>query len=251
MSTPVLQARDINRSFGSLVVAADINFSLHEGARHALIGPNGAGKTTFINLLTGHLAPSAGSIWLNGEDVTALPVHQRVRRGLARTFQINTLLREMSVLEGVQLAVMEHWNEGRRLFSGVAQQRRAAEAAYDLLETLGLEADASLPVGGLAYGRQRLVEIAMALALEPRVLLLDEPAAGVPPADSHLMLDVIAALPKNIAVLIIEHDMKLVFRFAQQISVLVAGRILTQGTPAEIAADPMVRDVYLGSKHHG
>ncbi len=251
MSGPVLQARALHRSFGSLQVASDINFTLHAGARHALIGPNGAGKSTLVNLLTGALPPSAGSIWLDGADVTALAVHERVRRGLARTFQINTLLREMSVLEGVQLAVLERGGQGRRWFGGKAAQRQAAEEAYDLVEQLGLAADASAIVGGLAYGRQRLVEVAMALALRPRVLLLDEPAAGVPPADSHVMLEVIARLPAGIAVLIIEHDMKLVFRFAERISVLVGGRILTDGSPAEIAADPRVREVYLGSRAHG
>ncbi len=251
MGDLVLAARGLHRSFGSLEVACDINFALAAGARHALIGPNGAGKSTLVNLLTGALRPSAGSIWLDGVDVTGLAVHQRVRRGLARTFQINTLLREMSVLEGVQLAVLERGGQGRALLGGRAGQRRAAEEGFDLLEQLGLAGDASAIVGALAYGRQRLVEVAMALALRPRVLLLDEPAAGVPPADSHLMLEVIARLPAGIAVLIIEHDMKLVFRFAERISVLVAGRILTEGSPAEIAADPRVREVYLGGRAHG
>jgi branched-chain amino acid transport system ATP-binding protein len=251
MIQPALETTGLCRSFGSLVVAGDINFALRPGARHALIGPNGAGKTTFINLLTGQLAPSAGTVRLAGEDVTALKVHQRVRRGLARTFQINTLLREMTVLEGVQLAVLEHWSAGTKIFRGRATQRRAADYAYDLLARLRMDAHANDRVGALAYGRQRLVEIATALALEPTVLLLDEPAAGVPPADSHLVLDLIAALPASISVLIIEHDMKLVFRFAEKISVLVAGRLLIEGTPAEIADNPLVREVYLGTGHHG
>ena len=247
---PALQTVGLCRSFGSLVVAGDINFALRPGARHALIGPNGAGKTTFVNLLTGQLAPSAGRIRLAGDDITGLRVHQRVRRGLARTFQINTLLREMTVLEGVQLAVLEHWGAGARLLRGRAVQRRAAEAAYDLLARLAMQDHASDRVGALPYGRQRLVEIATALALEPRVLLLDEPAAGVPPADSHLVLDLIAALPASISVLIIEHDMKLVFRFAERISVLVQGRLLVEGSPAEIADNPLVREVYLGTGQH-
>jgi branched-chain amino acid transport system ATP-binding protein len=246
-----LETSLLNMRFGSLTVASDINFRLMPGARHALIGPNGAGKTTFLNLLTGQLAPTSGTVRLNGEDVTRLPVHRRVQRGLARTFQINTLLREMTVLEGVQLAVLEHWGMGRRLLGGAAVQRRAAERAYDLLDTLRLADHAGDRVAALAYGRQRLVEVAIALAMEPTVLLLDEPAAGVPPADSHLVLDLIANLPAAISVLIIEHDMKLVFRFAQRISVLVQGKILTEGTPAEIAADPLVREVYLGTRHHG
>jgi branched-chain amino acid transport system ATP-binding protein len=247
----VLEACSLHRSYGSLAVASDINFVLRPGARHALIGPNGAGKTTFLNLLTGQVAPSSGRILLNNRDITPLSVHQRVRQGLARTFQLNTLLREMTVLEGVQLAVLEHWGVGHSLFRGKAQQRRAAEVAYDLLEQLRLADHALHRVSALPYGRQRLIEIAIALAMEPRVLLLDEPAAGVPPADSHLVMDLIAALPENISVLIIEHDMKLVFRFARRISVLVQGRLLTEGTPEEIADNPMVREVYLGTRRHG
>jgi branched-chain amino acid transport system ATP-binding protein len=251
MTDAVLQALNLHRSFGSIQVASDITFALRPGARHALIGPNGAGKTTLLNLLTGQLKPSSGRILLNDQDVTELTVHQRVRRGLARTFQINTLLREMTVLEGVQLAVLEHWNVGHRLFGAASRQRQAAEAAYDLLERLRLADHALHRVSALPYGRQRLIEVAIALAMEPRVLLLDEPAAGVPPADSHLVMDLIAGLPTDISVLIIEHDMKLVFRFAQRISVLVQGRLLIEGPPEEISADPRVREVYLGTRRHG
>ena len=251
MTQAVLEACGLHKNYGSLAVTADVNFALLPGARHALIGPNGAGKTTLLNLLTGQVPPTAGRILLDNQDITPLPVHERVRRGLARTFQINTLLREMTVLEGVQLAVLEHWRDGHRLFTGAAQQRRAAEKAYDLLERLRLADHALHRVSALPYGRQRLIEIAIALAMEPRVLLLDEPAAGVPPADSHLVMDVIAGLPEDISVLIIEHDMKLVFRFARRISVLVQGRLLTEGTPAEIAENPLVREVYLGTRRHG
>lgn len=245
-----LETRGLNKAFGSIVVAADINFTLRPGERHALIGPNGAGKTTFLNLLTGQVWPTAGTVWLSGVDVTPLKVHERVRRGIARTFQINTLLRDISVLENVQLAVLENWGEGARWIGGGAVQRRAAEAAFELLQTLHLESYASDRVGALAYGRQRLVEIAIALALRPKVLLLDEPAAGVPPADSHLVLDVIADLATTLGVLIIEHDMKLVFRFADRISVLVQGRVLAEGTPNEIAENAHVREVYLGKRRH-
>jgi branched-chain amino acid transport system ATP-binding protein len=248
-ATPALETRGLTKTFGSLVVAGGIDFRLKPGARHALIGPNGAGKTTFLNLLTGQTAPAAGSVWLAGAEVTGLSTHQRVRQGLARTFQINALLRDTTVLENVQLAVLERWRCGARLLGGRGAQRRAAEAAFDILERLRLDAFAGTRVGLLPYGRQRLVEIAIALALEPRVLLLDEPAAGVPPGDSHLVFDLLAALPADISILIIEHDMKLVFRFAERISVLVAGRVLTEGTPGEIAADPRVRDVYLGTRH--
>ena len=246
----VLETKNLNKRFGALEVAGDINFRLGRGARHALIGPNGAGKTTFVNLLTGRLAPSSGRVFLNGNDVTALPTDARVRLGLARTFQINTLLKGLSVVENVQLAVLERRGQGRILIGGAAAQRDAAEAAYDLLESFRLADDALTPVGLLPYGRQRLVEVAVALALEPTVLLLDEPAAGVPEADSQRMFELIDSLPESIGVLIIEHDMKLVFRFAQRISVLVQGRLLTEGTPAEIAEDQRVRDVYLGHRPH-
>jgi branched-chain amino acid transport system ATP-binding protein len=250
MQRPALEAKGLSRSFGALQVAQNINFALKPGARHALIGPNGAGKTTFINLLTGRIAPSSGTVLLNGSDITSLPVYKRVKCGLARTFQLNTLLRSLTILENVQLAVLERKGKGGMLMGGAAAQREAAEIAFNLLEHLRLAEQAHVSVNQLAYGRQRLVEIAIGLAMEPSVLLLDEPAAGVPPADSHLVFDTIAALPDKIAVLIIEHDMKLVFRFAERISVLVQGQILREGTPEEIAADEMVREVYLGNRKH-
>lgn len=246
-----LETRGINLSFGAIEVACDINFALRQGARHALIGPNGAGKTTFVNLLTGRLRPDSGRVFLQGEDITGLGVDHRVKRGIARTFQLNTLLRNLTVLENVQLAELERCGAGGRLIGGASVQREAAETAYALLEELRLADQAGVPVKDLSYGRQRLVEIAIALAVRPAVLLLDEPAAGVPPADSHLVFDTIAALPDAISVLIIEHDMKLVFRFAKRISVLVQGRLLREGPPDEIAADEMVKEVYLGHRKHG
>lgn len=247
-----LETRGLTKRFGALEVAGGIDFVLECGARHALIGPNGAGKTTFINLLTGRVMPSAGAVLLGGEDVTALSPDRRVRRGLGRTFQITTLLKTLTVLENVQLAILEHRKQGGRMLLGtVKAQREAAESALALLRRINLGGDAMIPVGRLPYGRQRLVDVAVALALEPTVLLLDEPAAGVPSSDSHAMLELIDALPASIAVLIIEHDMKLVFRFAKRISVLVDGRILTEGTPEAIAADPAVREIYLGHRVRG
>ena len=247
----VLETKGLNRRFGAVEVAGDIHFQMKAGARRGLIGPNGAGKTSFVNLITGQLAPTSGRIYLNGRDVTDLSADRRVRLGLVRTFQINTLLKGLSVLENVQLAILEHRKQGRSLFFGVSDQDRAAEAAYDLLERLRLGDDALRRVSDLPYGRQRLVEVAVALSLEPSVLVLDEPAAGVPPSESHRMIELIESLPSSIAVLIIEHDMKLVFRFAQEITVLVAGRILTEGRPEEIGQDQRVRDVYLGTRGHG
>lgn len=251
MSQLVLETRSVNRSFGAIEVARNINFSLARGARHALIGPNGAGKTTFVNLLTGRLRPSSGSILLKGEDITQLPVDRRIKRGIVRTFQLNTLLRSLTVLENVQLAVLETRGQGGRLLGGAAAQRGAADEAYDLLESLRMTQHANEVVSDLSYGRQRMVEIAIGLALRPSLLLLDEPAAGVPPADSHLVFDMIAGLPESISVLIIEHDMSLVFRFAKRITVLVQGQILREGTPEEIASDELVKEVYLGHKAHG
>jgi branched-chain amino acid transport system ATP-binding protein len=251
LETSALETIGLSRQFGALVVANDIHFRLDSGARHALIGPNGAGKTTFVNLITGRLSPSAGRILLNGADVTALPQEDRVRRGLGRTFQINALFKGLSVLENVCLAMNERSGIGGQMFRLAGARRDVVAKAFALLERLGLAADAARLVNELPYGKQRLVEIAIALGLDPSVLLLDEPAAGVPSAENRVILDVIAQLPDSVAVLIIEHDMELVFRFAQRITVLVQGAILMEGTPAEIAADPRVREVYLGERQHG
>jgi ABC-type branched-subunit amino acid transport system ATPase component len=243
---PALETRGLYKNFGALQVARGIDFALERGARHALIGPNGAGKTSFVNLLTGVLRPSAGRVLLDGEDVTGLSQAARARRGIARTFQINQLFRGLTVLDNVCLAVGERTGACNNLWRAAGARRETADEALALLEALRIEDDALKPVSELAYGRQRLVEIAIALGQRPRVLLLDEPAAGVPSAESHIILDLIDALPRDIAVLIIEHDMDVVFRFAQRITVLVAGAILTQGTPREIAADERVRSTYLG-----
>jgi ABC-type branched-subunit amino acid transport system ATPase component len=247
MSTALLETLGLCKNFGALEVARDISFRLERGARHALIGPNGAGKTTFVNLLTGLHAPSAGRVLLDGEDVTALAQAKRVKRGIARTFQINQLFRGLTVLENVCVAVAERLGAGGSMWRPAGRRADVLAEAERLLEAMRLGADAGRRVGELPYGRQRLVEIAIALGLEPRVLLLDEPAAGVPSAESHIILDAIAALPAEIAVLIIEHDMDLVFRFAERITVLVSGAVFAEGAPAEIAANRDVRSVYLGS----
>ena len=250
-AAPLLETRQLRKSFGALTVADGIDFALEGGARHALIGPNGAGKTTFVNLIAGVLAPSGGSVALGGRDITSLDQAARVRRGVVRTFQISQLFRGLSVLENVALALAERAGIGAQFWQTLTRHGRIAEESFTILARLGLGPDALRPVRELAYGRQRLVEIAIALALEPRVLLLDEPAAGVPSDEAHLILDVVDSLGAEIAVLIIEHDMGIVFRFARRITVLVAGSVLTEGTPAEIAADPRVRAVYLGERRHG
>jgi branched-chain amino acid transport system ATP-binding protein len=243
-----LETQQLSKSFGAVTVANAIDFRLERGARHALIGPNGAGKTSFVNLVSGALAPSAGHILLDGADVTALPQAARVKRGLVRTFQITQLFRGLSVLENVTLAVGERRGAGGDLWRPAGHHRAAIEEAYSLLEQMGLAEEALRPVATLAYGRQRLTEIAVALGLAPKVLLLDEPAAGVPSGESGRIIEAIESLSADIALLIIEHDMDLVFRLARRITVLVQGRVLVEGAPDEIAADPRVRQVYLGER---
>ena len=247
----VLQTRDLVKKFAGFLVTDSVNLNVSAGARHALIGPNGAGKTTLINLLTGFLEPTSGSVLLNGEDVTHRAQHQRVKRGLARTFQINRLFADMTVLESVTLAVCEQRGIGARFWHPVAAHGEAVDEAAALLARLRLLDEAHIPTKDLAYGKQRMVEIALALAARPSVLLLDEPAAGVPTAESRELLETIAQLPSDVSIVLIEHDMDLVFRFADRISVLVGGAILTEGEPAAIAADPRVQEVYLGEAGHG
>jgi len=245
-----LEVQGLNRNFGALHVARDINLVLERGARRALIGPNGAGKTTLVNLITGALNPSSGRVLLNGEDITATSQAERARRGLARTFQINQLFRGLTVLENVGMAITERDGYANNMWRAVGSNRAVLDEAIQCLDALRLVDDALKLVRELPYGRQRLVEIAIALAQRPRVLLLDEPAAGVPSSESHLILDVVAGLDPDIAVLIIEHDMDVVFRFAKQITVLVQGAVFTQGTPQEIMANAEVRAVYLGQEGH-
>jgi len=246
--SPALETRGLCKSFGALQVANSIDFRLERGARHALIGPNGAGKTSFVNLVTGALAPSAGQVLIDGTEVTDLPQSERVKRGLARTFQVTALFRRLTALENVTLGIAEREGVADDLFWPSGRHKRVIEEAYALLESLDLADDALRPVNMLAYGRQRLVEIAVSLALAPKVLLLDEPAAGVPSGESGTIIEVIERLPPEIALLIIEHDMDLVFRVAQRITVMVQGGVLVEGRPEEIARDPEVRRVYLGER---
>jgi ABC-type branched-subunit amino acid transport system ATPase component len=251
MNAPALEARRLAHHFGALVATDDISFAIAPGARQALIGPNGAGKTTLINLLTGVIKPTAGHVFLQGRDVTGLSSSARVRMGLSRTFQINQLFPDMTPAESLGLAISERNRSGAD-FWRVAGARPAIVAEIDeLLARFGLESVLDRPTRKLPYGKQRLLEIALALATRPRVLLLDEPAAGVPEEERQDILAALAALPSDVAILLIEHDMDLVFNFASRISVLVAGRLLTEGAPEEIAADERVRAVYLGEDAHG
>jgi branched-chain amino acid transport system ATP-binding protein len=244
-----LEVRNLCKSFGGISVAQNIDFHLEPGARTALIGPNGAGKSTFANLITGILAPTSGQVLFGGQDIGRLPEDARVKLGIAKTFQITTLFRQMTVFENLCLPILEREGRASRWFGRVSADQALRNEADELLEAFGLVHLADLPVETLAYGQQRLVELALTLALKPKVLILDEPAAGVPSSDSHLIIDAIERLPKDLAVLIIEHDMDLVFRVARHIVVLVAGSILVEGTPEEIGRDPNVRELYLGSAH--
>ena len=248
--TAALQTRELGRSFGGYRALGNVNLTLSAGARHALIGPNGAGKTTLINLLTGTLQPSHGEIFLDGHNVTGSRTDMRVKRGLARTFQINTLFADLTALETVLLAVTERRGAAGNWWSSRSRQTAATEEALQVLASIGLDCVAGVKTREMPYGRQRLLEIALALACKPNILLLDEPAAGVPSGESAELFDAIARLPRDVTVLFIEHDMNLVFRFAERITVLVAGEILVEGSPAEIAADPKVREVYLGKASH-
>ena len=250
--TVALETRLLAKRFGGLVATRDVSFKLERGARQALIGPNGAGKTTFVNLLTGVLPPSSGEVLLGGRDITRLRPERRVALGLVRTFQINQLFGDLTPLETLALAVGERLGLGRRWLRRVGADNGAvAHEVDEIAERFGLTDVLDLRTDTLPYGKQRLLEIAVAFACAPQVLLLDEPAAGVPEAERRDILDAIAALPADVSVLLIEHDMDLVFSFAKRISVLVDGGLLVEGEPSAIAADPQVRAVYLGESKHG
>lgn len=246
--TAALETRGLVKRFGSFLATDGVTLRVAAGARHALIGPNGAGKTTLIHLVSGWLAPDAGDVLLAGAEVTRLAQHRRVQRGLVRTFQINRLFAELTVLESVLLAVNERLGLGARFWRPLASAGAALDEAAEVLDQIGLLDVAHRGTRQLPYGKQRLLEIALALAARPKVLLLDEPAAGVPAAEGRELFDAIAALPREVTVLLIEHDMDLVFRFADRISVLVGGALLAEGTPEAIARDERVREVYLGEE---
>ena len=251
MTAPALSTRGLGKSFGSLVAANDIAFAVPHGVRYALIGPNGAGKTTLINLMTGLLRPDAGQIFLGEDEITSLEPAARVKRGLVRTFQITSLFPDLSPLETVILAVCERQGDAGIWYRRLPDYRDAVDEAYGILASLGLGNDCHRLTRELAYGQQRLLEIALALATKPKVLLLDEPAAGVPRDESAALFRAISGLSEDITVLFIEHDMNIVFRFASRIIVMVGGRVLVEGTPDEIAADPRVREAYLGQTRRG
>ena len=242
----VLSAQGLVMKFGGITATNKVTLNLKKGARHALIGPNGAGKTTLINLLTGVLQPTSGSITLEGHDITQLAPYQRVRRGMVRTFQINQLFDTFTPLEALAMTVSQQQGLGNKWWQALGSQKHITERCEQLLEQFHLTAVMGQETRVLAYGKRRLLEIATALACEPRVLLLDEPVAGVPAGEREELLQTVAALPADVSVLLIEHDMDLVFSFANRMTVLVNGTVLTEGDPDTIANDPRVKAVYLG-----
>jgi len=248
--SPVLETRNLDKRFGGIVAANAISISIQRGARRALIGPNGAGKTTLVNLLTGVLRSSGGEILLDGEPITNLEPHERVRLGIARTFQINQLFADLTPIETLGLAISERHGSGRDWWRVVGSRPGITAEVGELLERFRLTDVMAERTATLPYGKQRLLEIAVAFACRPRVLLLDEPAAGVPGAERHEILGTIASLPADVTVLLIEHDMDIVFSFADRISVLVNGELFVEGPPDEVARDPRVKAVYLGEELH-
>jgi len=246
--TVVLETIDLAKRFSGIIAANNISLQIAKGARHALIGPNGAGKTTLINLLTGVLRPTGGRILLDGEDITNLPTHKRVRLGIVRTFQINQLFSELTPLETIGLAVSERRGQGLDWWRIVGSRSDLVTEVVEILERFHLTDVIDKRTAVLPYGKQRLLEIAVAIACRPRVLLLDEPAAGVPEDERHEILAAVAALPDDVSVLLIEHDMDIVFAFADRISVLVNGALFVEGSPEEVANDARVKAVYLGEE---
>ena len=246
----VLSCQGLVKRFGGITATNDVTLDLRKGARHALIGPNGAGKTTLINLLTGVLTPTEGRIVLEGEDITRLAPHRRVARGMVRTFQINQLFASMTPLETLALVVSQHSGVGAQWWRPLGSSTAVAERAGQLLEQFRLADVARQQTKHLAYGKRRLLEIAIALACEPRVLLLDEPVAGVPAGEREELLQTVAALPADVSVLLIEHDMDLVFNFAASVTVLVNGAVFAEGDVESISNDPRVKAVYLGEGEH-
>jgi branched-chain amino acid transport system ATP-binding protein len=244
--TLALETVGLEKRFGGIIAVDDVSLRVEQGARHALIGPNGAGKTTLINLLTGVLRPTAGRIRLEGHDITALQPHRRVGLGLARTFQINQLFADLTPLESIGLAISERRDAGNEWWRAVGGKPEVVDEIADVLARFHLADVMHERTGTLPYGKQRLLEIALAIACRPRVLLLDEPAAGVPEAERHEILATVSALPADVTVLLIEHDMDIVFSFADRISVLVNGALFIEGAPDEVARDPRVKAVYLG-----
>ena len=245
----VLRIRDLTRSFGSLVVTDHVDLTIEAGERHAVIGPNGAGKTSLVNQIGGQLRPGGGHIFINDVDITGWPPDRVSRMGVARTFQRNNLFQNLSVLENLRLAVQARRGNSLNFFTPVGRLRGLIERAEELMRQVHLVRDGSSLARSLSYGEQRQLEIGVALAGEPELLLLDEPTSGMSPAETARMIDLIAGLPRALSILMIEHDMKVVFSLADHITVLYYGEVLASGAPADIQANARVREVYLGMSH--
>ncbi len=248
MAEPLLEIKNLSKRFGGVVASDGISLALAHNELHAIIGPNGAGKTTLVGQLSGEIAPDTGRIQFNGLDITALPVYRRSRLGLARSFQIASLFSDFTALENVALAVQAHSGHSFRFWRDARGEAELREPARAALDRVGLLDRANVPVAGLSHGEHRQLELAMALATRPRVLLLDEPMAGMGPEDSARMVETLRQLKRDLPIMLIEHDMEAVFALADRITVLVYGRVIASGDPATIRADAAVRDAYLGEK---
>ncbi len=249
--TPLLSVEKLHKAFGALKVTDDISLDARAGELHAIIGPNGAGKTTLVAQLSGQLHPDGGRILYDGQDITALDMAGRVQLGLARSFQITSVLPGFTVLENVALAVQARSGSSFRFFRSAAAEAGLNEPALDFLRQVGLEARTEVLARNLSHGEQRQLEIAVALATEPRLLLLDEPFAGTGRQDGAVLLSLLESLKRRLTIVLIEHDMHAVFRLADRVSVLVYGRIIATGTPADVRANPEVRAAYLGEEEAG
>ena len=249
MADPLLRVENLVRRFGGILATDHVSMDVAKGELHAIIGPNGAGKTTLISQLTGHLAPDSGSVSLAGRDITHFPAYRRCALGLARSFQITSLLLDFTAADNVALAAQAHDGHSFRFFADARKERRLREAALAALQRVGLADRANVPVSKLSHGEQRELELAVALATKPQLLLLDEPMAGLGVTESARMVKLLQELRKEVTIVLVEHDMEAVFALADRISVLVYGRVIASGVPAEIRQNEEVKRAYLGDQH--
>jgi branched-chain amino acid transport system ATP-binding protein len=249
--TDLLRVDNLSKRFGGLLASNALNLQVARGETHALIGPNGAGKSTLMNQLSGEIAPSGGNIFFRGQDITSLPVYERTALGIARSYQLTTIFNGFSALENVMLAVQAHQGHSFHFWSNARKEQRLREPAAELLARVGLQERANVVAGGLAHGEQRQLELAMALASEPELLLLDEPLAGMGVEDSVQIIQLLEALKKDHTILLIEHDMNAIFSLADRVSVLVYGTVIATGSVDEIRANAEVQKAYLGAKQEG
>ena len=241
-----LRIEELSKWFGGFCALRNVNLVINPCERHAIVGPNGAGKTTLFNIINGQLKPSSGKISLDGEDVTGFKPPKMCSRKVGRTFQKNNLFLGLTVEQNVRLAVHARYDLGKRLFLSSARARQVEQETQRVLDQVDLSSHREKPAGDMAYGEQRQLELAIALASRPEILLLDEPTAGMSPAETQEMINMLRGLPREASLLIIEHDMDVVFALAERITVLHMGEILVQGTPEEVTADRRVLEVYLG-----